>query len=161
MASLDLSHAAGVKHDHRNPRPLPDAMPLNPNLTGVDMAFSTAAGYLHKGGAYLDYYEGQCEQVPREWQDKANTLFFSGGSLADLGLQVKPDLDPAVVRANIRWLLSSWGPKHEEKQATVGFALMSWCEPYVPQDKADTPHQTQRKKARKGKGRIARATGAV
>lgn len=144
------------KYDFHNPRPLPEAMPLNTGLTSADVVFSTASGVLHKGGAYLDYYEGQCGLVPREWQVKANTLFFNGGALADLGLQVKRGLDPAVVRANIRWLLSSWNPKHEQKQSTVGFALMSWCEPYAPQPKPPTPHQAQRKKPRRGKRRIRR-----
>lgn len=143
-----------MAHDFHNPRPLPEAMPLRENLTGLDVAFSTADGHLHAGGAYLSYHEGQCRLVEREWKDRANQLFFRGGSLADLGLQIKPGLDRGAVMANIRWLLTSFGPKHEEKEATVGFALQSWCEPLVGQP---TAHQAQRKKPRKGKNRIRRA----
>jgi len=116
------------KYDHNNPRPLPEDMPLL-DLGAVDMAFSTANGHLHSGGRYLSYYEGQCDLVPAEWQKRANTLFFKGGGLDGLGLKIKTGLDRAKVQANLHHLLSSWGPKHEEKAATVGFALMKWCEP--------------------------------
>lgn len=125
-----------AKYDSRNPRPLPDDMPLKSDLTGADIVFPTASGHLHDGGAYLSYYDGQCGLVDRDWCRKAGSLFFSGGSLAGLGLKIRPDLNPSHVHANLRWLLGSWGAKHEEKEATVGFALSKWCEPLEAQAEA-------------------------
>jgi hypothetical protein len=106
-----------------NPRPLPDAYPIRSDLTGVDLAFSTASGLLHSGGAYLDYHGGQCRLVDRKWVDLANTLFFRGGKLSDHGLKVREGLDSAAVHNTLRWLASSWEPKHEQKEATVGFLI--------------------------------------
>lgn len=119
--------ARETKFDWQNPRPLPTEFPFY-TVDGISAAFSTASGHLHKGGQYLSYYEGQCDLVPREWQKIADGLFFRGGKLADYGIKPKDGIDPAKLRQTISYLLSSWGPKHEEKAATVGFALMNWCD---------------------------------
>ncbi len=119
------------KFDFQNPRPLPEDYPLF-DVDPVSAVFSTARGHIHNGGMYLSYHEGQCKLVPREWQDKASSLFFRGGSLEGLGLRPRADLgDDAAprIRMALRLLLGSFEPKHEEKEATVGFALMKWCEP--------------------------------
>lgn len=98
-----------------------------------------------------DYYNG----YPRHAK-VAQTLFFQGGKLADHGLRFKPGVDPGKAMAAIRALLSSFEPKHEVKIGTVGAYLEDWCEDYVA-EVAQTPHQAQRKKSRKGKVRAGRA----
>ena len=115
-------------YDFRNQRPLPDTMPLRDDLTRADMAFPTASGHLHSGGAYLDFYQGQCGLVGRQWTDIASALFFNGGKIEDFGLRLSDGLDAAAVRANLHWLLGSFSPKHQEKEATVGFAISKWFE---------------------------------
>lgn len=112
----------------RKDLPLPDDYPLF-DVDDISIVFSTAQGHVADGGPYLDYYAGQCRDVPRAYKDKANHLFFHGGSLADIGLKAREGYDAARVRRAIQYLLGSFAPKHEEKEATVGFALMKWCEP--------------------------------
>ncbi len=119
--------AAEEKFDFGNPRPLPDEYPL-PRPSVADQVFPTANGHVSFGGPYLNYYEGQCKHVPREWERRADMLFFKGGSLESVGLKPKPEYTAAEIMAALRWLLGSWSPKHEEKAATVGFALSKWCE---------------------------------
>ncbi len=125
-----------MEYDFKNPRPLPETYPLKDGLTGADLAFSTASGDLHNGGAYLSYYDGQCSLVESKWEDRANHLFFRGGKLEDIGLQLKDQVDPASFFRTLRWLLSSWSPKQEQKSATVGFVLASHC------DEISTPNTT-------------------
>jgi hypothetical protein len=115
-------------YDFRNPRPLPDDYPVF-DLTDAQVAFSTFGG-----ARYLNYYEGQCDLVPREWQKLASTMFFRGAQKADNGdwligetrLKVKDGIDPVKAGRCISALLRSFEPKHEEKEATVGFALSKW-----------------------------------
>lgn len=108
--------------------PLPDDYPLF-DVDNISLVFSTAHGHVADGGPYLDYYGGQCRAVPREYKEKASHLFFCGGSLADIGLKAREGFDAVRVRRAVQYLLGSFAPKHEEKEATVGFALMKWCEP--------------------------------
>lgn len=117
-----------VKYDFSNPRPLPDEYPM-PTLSGVDVAFSTARGCLHQGGAYLSYHEGQCGLVDRKWEKVADALFFNGGKVEDHGLKLREGIDKATAYNTLRWLLSSWEPKQEQKSATVGFVISKWWEP--------------------------------
>lgn len=61
-------------------------------------------------------------EVPSDWIKAANDLFYKGGYL--------PDLDPRVdvkdaARAVRAWL-ASWGPAHEQKETTVGYAFWVW-----------------------------------
>lgn len=108
--------------------PLPEDYPLF-DVDDVDLAFSTAKGHVSKGGRYLSRDTRQCYLVPRAYQDKADRLFYRGGSLADIGLKPREGNDPKRIMRALRYLLSSWEPSAEEKSATVGFALMKWCEP--------------------------------
>lgn len=107
---------------------LPDDYPLF-DVEDVDVVFSTAGGYVATGGRYLSRADRQCYLVPREYQDKADHLFYRGGSLADIGLKPRGGNDLKRIMRALRYLLSSWEPSAEEKSGTVGFALMKWCEP--------------------------------
>jgi hypothetical protein len=68
----------------------------------------------------------------------ASTLFFKGGTLAEHGLQFKPEIDKGKAMRAIRALLCSFAPPHEIKGGTVGYALSQWCEP-ISETKADGP----------------------
>lgn len=107
---------------------LPDDYPLF-DVDDLSVAFSTADGVIGEGGYYLRRYPPQYSLVPREYSDKASYLFFNGGSLADVGLKPRDGFDSKRILRALRFLLSSWGPSHEQKEGTVGFALMKWCEP--------------------------------
>lgn len=108
--------------------PLPDDYPLF-DVSDADVAFSTASGIIGEGGYYLRRSPPQYGLVPDEWSDKANKLFFHGGKLADIGLKPRDGYDSKRIYRALRFLLTSWEPSHEQKEATVGFALMKWCEP--------------------------------
>ena len=63
-------------------------------------------------------------QVPSEYDDMANMLFFKGGRL--------PDMSPLVDRQKAtqavgRWL-ASYAPAHEVKTGTVAYALWLWTD---------------------------------
>lgn len=111
--------------------PLPEDYPLF-DVADVDLAFSTASGIIGEGGYYLRRSPPQYSLVPREWRDKANAIFFEGGPLERVGLKVREGLDSTRVHRALRFLLTSYEPSHEQKSATVGLALMKWCEP-LPQ----------------------------
>jgi hypothetical protein len=72
--------------------------------------------------AYLPRHE--LPDVPRKYMDMASGLFFSGGSLPKFAPQVDGQKAARAVRA---WL-SSWEPSHEQKEATVGYALWLWTD---------------------------------
>lgn len=63
--------------------------------------------------------------VPRKFIDMADELFFSGGKLPAFA----PCVDQKKAHRAIRVLLTSWGPSHESKRATVGYALWLWTTP--------------------------------
>ena len=108
--------------------PLPESYPLF-DVSDVDLAFSTASGIIGDGGYYLRRSPPQYSLVPREWRDKANKLFFKGGGIASIGLKPRDGFEEKRILRALRFLLSSWEPSHEQKEATVGLALMQWCEP--------------------------------
>lgn len=108
--------------------PLPEDYPLF-EVTDADVAFSTASGIIGQGGYYLRRSPPQYSLVPREWRDKANQLFFNGGKLESIGLKPREGFESKRIYRALRFLLSSWEPSHEQKEGTVGFALMKWCEP--------------------------------
>lgn len=64
-------------------------------------------------------------EVPRKFVDMANNLFFSGGELPEFA----PCVDRTKAARAIRAMLSSWGPSHESKESTVGYALWLWATP--------------------------------
>lgn len=135
----DLHTAA--RYDFHNPKPLPDDYPVF-DIDPISVAFSTLEGPKY----YLSYYEGQCFLVDRRWTDIASSLFFRGGKVEDFGLKLRDGLDKRKVMMCLRALLGSFGPKHEEKEATVGFAISKWFE---DAPKPQMPHQAQRKKGRR------------
>ena len=63
--------------------------------------------------------------VPSEYTQAAQTLFFSGGTLPRFANVV--DAKKAAIA--IRALLSSFAPSHESKMATVGYAMWLWSTP--------------------------------
>lgn len=63
--------------------------------------------------------------VPREYTEKAQSLFFNGGSLPKFAKQVDANKAAMAVRA----LLTSFAPSHESKMATVGYAMWLWSTP--------------------------------
>jgi len=63
-------------------------------------------------------------EFPREYDDLANKLMFSGGKLEGLSPKVPMDKAMRAVRA---WLCS-FAPAHEAKTATVGYALWLWSD---------------------------------
>lgn len=88
-----------------------------PEFSDPEMAF----------GAELDRYFNRRDlpDVPRQFKDMANSLFFSGGKLPDLA----PQVDRTKAMRAVRAWLSSWAPAHESKEATVGYALWLWSTP--------------------------------
>lgn len=120
-----------------------------PTFTGLDAAFGAGAGtYLTREQMGDEFY---CDR--NRFTKAASTLFFSGGKLADFGLRFKPGIDRAAAMTAIKAWLCSFEPKHETKIGTVGYALSQWCEDAPAEEPQPTPHQAQRKKARKGKGK--------
>jgi|GEM_PF-5763035 len=63
-------------------------------------------------------------EIPREYEDMANNLFFKGGALPEMS----PLVDRAKAFAAVRNWLQSFNPAHEVKTATVGYALWLWCD---------------------------------
>lgn len=107
---------------------LPSDYPLF-DVADADVAFSNASGVIGEGGYYLRRSPPQYSLVPDEYVDKASTLFFKGGDLGAIGLKPRAGHDLKRIMRALRFLLTSFEPSHEQKEATVGFALMKWCEP--------------------------------
>lgn len=85
-------------------------------------------------GARLRDYP-KYEAIPEEFRrgytpfNKAvSTLFFSGGSLADVGLKLKPGTDKTVFFRTLKSLLTSFDPPHEHKDATCAWLLSEYTE---------------------------------
>lgn len=78
-------------------------------------------------GATADKFFDRCDlpDVPSDFKEYANRLFFSGGNLPNIDGRVDPDL---AVRALSAWL-GSFAPAHESKETTVGYALWVWTTP--------------------------------
>lgn len=114
---------------------LPEAYPLY-DVTNVDLAFSTARGYLHDGGEgrYLSHATRETALVPPKWTRHANALLFNG-AVALEALTLKEGVDEEIkIKAHrvIAHLLGSYEPKHEEKEATVGWLLSLYYDEKVP-----------------------------
>lgn len=88
-----------------------------PEFSDVEIAF----------GADSDKFFSRHDMpdVPREFEKKANDLFFSGGTLDGLD----PRVDKALASRAIQAWLCSFAPAHEAKSATVGYALWVWSTP--------------------------------
>ncbi len=66
----------------------------------------------------------------------ANKIFFKGGTLAEYGLKLKPEVDSKKAHLALRALLCSWNPPHEAKIGTVARYLNSWCDHCEPETSA-------------------------
>ena len=62
--------------------------------------------------------------VPVKYTSLANSLFFNGGEVPEL----RSDINHDMAMRYLRSMLSSWSPSHEQKEATVGYALWCWME---------------------------------
>ena len=64
-------------------------------------------------------------EVPSEYEDLAQKLFFDGGAIPKLHHSVDRKKAIKALRAWLR----SFEPAHEAKIATVGYALWLWIDP--------------------------------
>jgi hypothetical protein len=64
-------------------------------------------------------------KVPREYEDKVQSLFFEGGKIDSLA----PQVDVGKATAAMRAWLCSFAPAHESKIATAAYALWLWSTP--------------------------------
>lgn len=56
------------------------------------------------------------------WTSKASQLMFVGGKV-----DLKPEIDRTAAMRQLRACLGSFEPKHEHKEAGVGYLLSLWC----------------------------------
>ncbi len=70
--------------------------------------------------------------VPREFEDMVQNLFFNGGALPEMS----PLVDRVKATAAVREWLRSWSPAHEVKTTTVAYALWVWCDHELLQQNA-------------------------
>ena len=59
--------------------------------------------------------------------DALNSLFFSGGKLADHGITFKEGVDGTKVMRYIKATLGDFGPSHEHKIGGIAHMLKQWC----------------------------------
>jgi hypothetical protein len=69
------------------------------------------------------------------WCEVVGKLFFKGGKLENYGVRPRSDVHVVKLYRAIQALLKSWGPKHEEKEATVAVLLANYCEAIPPEGK--------------------------
>lgn len=91
------------------------------DVTELDVAFGAA------GERFLSRRKDDLKTVPKKYQDIAQSLFFSGGRIADFGLSVKPDVDGVKFHRCLKAMLCSFEPSHEEKSASAGLLIMQCC----------------------------------
>jgi hypothetical protein len=63
---------------------------------------------------------------PSKWNRLVSAMFFSG--LKKLDLKPKPGVDKNKALCHIRYILGSWEPKHEHKEAGAAFLFNEWFE---------------------------------
>lgn len=97
-----------------------------PDFDGPAFAFGAQAS------AYFDRHD--LPDVPREYRDEANRLFFAGGAWPEFG----SDVDAAKARTAVMSWLRSFAPAHEAKEATVAYALWVWS-PQAAQARISIP----------------------
>ena len=61
-------------------------------------------------------------EVPKEFEEKAQELFFEGGKLTGLNKKVSINRATRMLKS----LLGSFEPSHEAKITTVAYALWLW-----------------------------------
>ncbi len=109
-------------HSPKNSNSLPETFELF-DVTDAEFKYG-----VQDESKYLDRFGGQYALTSHKWNARASTLLFTSDTLEDIGLRIKPGLDEERVMRAIRALLRSFAPVHDVKTATVGFALMHWCE---------------------------------
>jgi hypothetical protein len=120
-----------------------------PDFDDVTVAFGAPGhAYLTRDQMGDDFYGDR-----NEFTNHASSLFFSGGSILPAGRIWKPEIDRTKAARAIKAMLCSFEPKHEIKIGTVGFALRDWTCEGEATARPVTPHQAQRKKPRKPKGK--------
>ena len=78
------------------------------------------------GASKKDYFNRrQLPDVPREFKNAVESLFFKGGQLEGLA----PEINKAKACKAMQAWLSSFDPAHEEKIATAAYALWVWSTP--------------------------------
>lgn len=104
-------------------------------LDGVDVVFPTTTR-----GMMPEY-----KDIPKEftsgntkWNELVSAMFFTG--LKKLELKPKPGIDQKKALRHIRYILGSFEPKHEHKEAGAAFLFNEWFEsvdfekkPYEPE----------------------------
>lgn len=93
------------------------------DLSAVDRAFPTSIR-----GMMPEY-----KDIPREftnggtkWNELVSAMFFLG--LKKLELKPRPGVDKDKAMRHIKYILGSWEPKHEHKEAGAAFLFNEWFE---------------------------------
>lgn len=92
-------------------------------LNGPDVVFPTSV----KG--MMPDYKDIPEEFRRDrtkWNQLVSAMFFQG--LKKLELKPKPGVDKDKAYRHIRYILGSWEPKHEHKEAGAAFLFSEWFE---------------------------------
>lgn len=102
-----------------------------PNVTGLDMAFSTfkTIPALLQESKERGFYNGRTK-----YNDLFSQLFHQGGKVV-----FKPDLDSAFKEkawSYCRSFMTSWEPKHEEKEAICAMLMSELLEPNLAHTQA-------------------------
>jgi hypothetical protein len=90
-----------------------------PKTTATEAAFGL------RGDAYFP--RGSLPEVPREYVNQVDDLFFFGGKLPALA----DGVDRKEASARLQALLASFDPSNESKTATAAYALWVWSTPEI------------------------------
>lgn len=90
------------------------------DVSDVDVAFpASVIGRLLPTMAEIP---SQFNNYNNEWTGKAGKLMFTGGTV-----DLKEGIDRAKAFRQLKACLGSFEPKHEHKEAGVGYLLSLWC----------------------------------
>lgn len=96
---------------------------LPKELDDVNVAFPTSVDGMMP--AYRDIPdEFKCST--NKWNKLFGDWFYAG--LAELELTPKEGVDKDKALRHIRYIMRSWDPKHEHKEAGIAFLLNEWFE---------------------------------
>lgn len=103
-------------------------------IGGADAAFPTSTKgmmpeYKDIPGEFKDFNK------KTKWNDLVSAMFFCG--LKSLDLKPKPGVDRGKALRHIKYILGSWEPKHEHKEAGAAFLFCEWFDD-VSFERADT-----------------------
>lgn len=95
------------------------------DIDRVGMAFPTSVDGMMP--AYKDIPEEfKNWNRPTKWNKLVSAIFFGG--LKKLELRPKPGVDQEKAFRHIRYIMGSWEPKHEHKEAGCAFLFSEWFE---------------------------------